>query len=281
MIAVKNFIGGKGAKIIRPTNSVRVRRKRSEQVRIDKDVMAYYAKGATTRPTRTGIEALDQFARQVKKLGLWENMISWPGIVYTSSRKSTTVHSLGGWQTSNGTANSLALFTDSTGFAFIDTGTLRIITATVSGKNGMTDFHCVCAVRQTTLPARISRIVFFDPWSFDIQSSSSTVQLSRGTGVTVNSTISDTDFKIFQMGQSGNTMRLGTGGSFSTYTHPDAVALSGNDINLGGHPTNSPVETLRGRMAFCAFFNKSLTSEEAMALDQILRTTLLKTLRIA
>jgi len=145
MISTEAYVSGKGARLLRSENGALLRRRRTEISRVDKDVLAYCAKGQTTKPSRTGIDALNTFTKTIKAMSLWGDMVCWIGRRGWSSLNDTTVYSLGGWTTADGTASTSALATleDSLGWNFISLPSRRNITATISGKNNLQDFHCV------------------------------------------------------------------------------------------------------------------------------------------
>jgi hypothetical protein len=65
---------------------------------IDTDTQAFI-----TTSGATDVEALDQFVKGVKNLGLWDSMVAWPLRSTQNAGTGTTAYSLGGLGTYNGT----------------------------------------------------------------------------------------------------------------------------------------------------------------------------------
>lgn len=244
---------------------------------MDRDVVAYATKGGTERPSRIGLDRLNQFVRGIKRLGLWKNMVCWPGRSTVRSRTDLTAHSLGGLGPADGTLSAAAMATtDPAGWDFISALSARNITATISGKDGLTSFHVIAAIRnQIDVASVLGRIVFLDPHSFNHTTSAAQLRYTNGSG-NLDSTTSTTAFRTFHAGQSESTIYLQLGATRSSTTPGSPVALSGNDFVMGCHPTNSPLEQFRGEIAFCAFFNVSIAEGTCKEIDQLLAHTVLR-----
>jgi hypothetical protein len=283
MISTEAYVSGKGARLLRSENGALLRRRRTEISRVDKDVLAYCAKGQTTKPSRTGIDALNTFTKTIKAMGLWGDMVCWIGRRGWSSLNDTTVYSLGGWTTADGTASNINITNrvDALGLEFIAVPSRRNITATISGKNNLQNFHCVATFRVTAvlgMPS-VGDAVFLNPWYLR-QNTDQTIRATNGTNNIDLIYSSTTLFTTFHFGQSESTGYLQTGSTRSTSTPGSAVNLSGDDISIGSHPTEgTPFNQLRARMPFCALFKKSLSADQSFLITQLLQRTILKGLQ--
>ena len=73
---------------------------------MDADVIAYNARivaGGNQSLSMQSLRQLNQFVISIKKIGLWHNMVCWPLRLSQNSESGTTIYSLGGLGTFNGT----------------------------------------------------------------------------------------------------------------------------------------------------------------------------------
>lgn len=269
-------MSARGARLLRAENGASLRRRRTEASRMDRDVVAYANKGQTERPNRIGMDRLNQFVRGIKRLGLWKNMVCWPGRSTVRSRTDLTAHSLGGLVTADGTLSSASIATqDPAGWDFLSTASARRITATISGKDGLTSFHCIAAIRnQIDVASVLGRIVFLNPHGFNHTTTAAQLRYTNGLA-NLDSLTSTSLFRTFHAGQDGGLLYLQQGATRNA-TAGVSVALSGNDLVMGCHPTNSPLEQFRGEIAFCAFFNVTISESSCKEIDQLLAHTVLR-----
>jgi len=99
---------------------------------IDTDAQSFI-----TTSGATDIEALDQFVKGVKDLGLWDSMVAWPLRSSQNAGTGTTAYSLGGLGTFNGTLVNGPTW-DIDGVTF--DGTNDLVTASVSFPASFTMF---------------------------------------------------------------------------------------------------------------------------------------------
>ena len=82
----------------------------------DADTAAYISRASIT--DRTAQNQLDQFVKGIKSLGLWDAMVAWPMQQLLNAGSGSTVYSLGGYGTYNGTMNGSAAWSPG-GITFI------------------------------------------------------------------------------------------------------------------------------------------------------------------
>jgi hypothetical protein len=96
---------------------------------LDADAAAYITRAGVT--DRLAQNQIDQFVRGIKNLGLWDYMVAWPMAQKLNAGSGSTVYSIGGYKTADGTMNGSATWTPN-GITFtgsndyIDYGTFNV-----------------------------------------------------------------------------------------------------------------------------------------------------------
>lgn len=93
------------------------------------DAPAYFARAGVTDPTAQS--RITNFVTGIKNLGLWYNMVAWPMRQSLNTGSGSTVYSLGGYGTYNGTLNGSASWTPggitfTSNSDYIDYGTFNV-----------------------------------------------------------------------------------------------------------------------------------------------------------
>jgi hypothetical protein len=231
----------------------------------DPDAAAYVATAGVT--DATGKSQINTFVKGIKNLGLWSNIISWPLRSTQNAGTGTTVYSLGGLITKNGTLiNGPTWGTD--GILF--DGNSKYINVPFTEKSGYTshNFGTIATLSDLT----ISRIAVQagGPWIGVLALTNVPTISDDGNRVTFASYTADTFFganydktgSSFKGYQAGNSL-----GSIAT-----SVSLSATPLLIGTYATN--ILFWKGKIAFVHLFNKTLTDGENLSLYNLYKTTL-------
>ena len=225
----------------------------------DPDARAFFATaGVTDRVARGQINA---FVVGVKALGLYSNMASWPLKSAQNPTAGTTVFSLGGLGTYNGTLN--------------NNPTRGINGITFSPSNSCMQIgYTLASGRHTILAAAFNGAIIANAQIFRVSNTSNNFHFwQRRNGTPATLFFPNTDLSGYINGVITNTANANAYNSFgATTSRTFATGTSVGTPSFFGDTANNQQWGDIG--TFCSIFNLELTTAEILSLHNLLKTTL-------
>jgi hypothetical protein len=231
----------------------------------DADAAAYFVTAGVTDATAKS--QINAFVVGVKGLGLYSNMVCWPLRSTQNAGTGTTVYSLGGLITKNGTlTNGPTWGTDGILFDGIN----DYINVPFTEKSGYTSHNFGTIATLSDLTTSRIAVQAGGPWIGVLVLTNVPTISDDVDRVTFASYTADTFFganynktgSSFKGYQAGNLL-----GSVAT-----SVSLSATPLLIGTYATS--ILFWKGKIAFVHLFNKTLTDGENLSLYTLYKTTL-------
>jgi hypothetical protein len=237
---------------------------------LDPDAAAFCARsGASDRA------ALSAFVRGVKDLGLWDSMVCWPLRSTQNAGTGTTVHSLGGLGSYDGSAVGGPAWT-ADGLTFDGASTEHITTALDVA--GLRKFTAMVATDPSTYSNLDAMLGAWGTTNYLAMRRSSATSIdfivsSGGTKVLATSGRSE-DWRVYGWGTQGaNTIATESGAQIATHAFvPDQTGSQTLNIGILATPTNSPYN---GVIAWVMFTKDAeLTTAQQLSVYTLYKQTL-------